>query len=109
MRSDGDNGTSNDMEPVTLGSPGTAPAQAYLDPAKRLKGDVIAASERQACSAAVRPGSCLNLLSVLRSIEPATPWATQTGSETAHGPAFRLWSIAAVSGLLYWAEPSCRR
>ncbi len=66
MRSDGDDGTFSVMEPVILGNPGIAPAQ-------RLKGEVIAASERKACSAAVRPGSCLNLLSVLRSIEPTTP------------------------------------
>jgi hypothetical protein len=33
------------MKPVTLSSPGTAPAGAYLDAARRLKGDAIAASE----------------------------------------------------------------
>jgi hypothetical protein len=33
------------MEPVILGSPGAAPAGAYLDAARRLKGDAIAASE----------------------------------------------------------------
>jgi septum site-determining protein MinD len=46
MRSEGDNGTSSVMEPVTLGSPGPAPAQAYLDAAQRLKGDAIAANEK---------------------------------------------------------------
>ena len=50
-----------------------AVAEDQMDLVQRLKGEVIAASERQACSAAVRPGSCLNLLSVLRSIDPATP------------------------------------
>ena len=46
MRSEGDNDSSSAMEPVILGSPGTAPAQAYLDAAQRPKGDAITANEK---------------------------------------------------------------
>ena len=51
--------SSNVGAPVTLGSPGSAPAQAYLEAARRLKGErtetVIVASTGRACCTGCSP------------------------------------------------------